>query len=463
MSPCPASRFALIAAAALVLHADGMIAPPASLTARTRSASPQLPRPTVSPNVHVSATLPSSPFNEVVIVAHPTDPRRLLACAMLEPGPERSVRSAGWVSTDHGATWSPPLVTTAHWANDPTCAWSSNGTALFVHKVNDGAPTPAGTVNSDFDYLGIERSPDNGRTWRPMVRGPQVNDRPFVAIDASDGAMYVAYNGHLHGEQQRHDNVDFRNTVALMRSDDDGQTFAPPAQRALMDQTETAGSNAGMDAVVVLPDRSIAVLYTHMTLAAPTAGRAAKSTGKPTVARSALMLARSTDSGRTLAPPTLVAEVHSGYNLPHARGITGTMAIDTSTGPHRGRLYVAWADFVTGRGHILLTHSDDAGQNWSAPRFVNDDSTTRLPNGGPDHSMATVAVNRDGVVGVLWYDRRDYPAGDGYLPRFTASTDGGETWGQSVPVSTAANSRASQRTGAYLANGGDTAGLTAAA
>ncbi|MEO6446576.1 MAG: sialidase family protein [Gemmatimonadaceae bacterium] len=465
----PAVKYVLIALAviALVVQAGevfGAVAGTPSLRrAFTSRTAQQGLRTTVSPNIHVSAPRPSSPFNEVVIAAHPTDPRRLLACAMLEPGPNRSVKSAAWVSADGGRTWSAPVITTAHWANDPTCAWDAQGTAFFLHKVNDGNPPPAGAVNSDFDYLGIERSPDDGRSWHPMVRGPQVNDRPFVAIDAADGALYVAYNGHLHGEQQQHTNASFRNTVALMRSDDGGQTFAPPAQCALMDQTETAGSNAGMDAVVVLPDRSVAVLYTHMTLAAPTAAGAATLTGKPTVVSSTLMLARSTDGGRTLAPATAVAEVSSGYNLPHARGITGTMAVDASSGPHRGRLYVTWADFATGRGHILLTHSDDAGQTWFATRTVNDDSTTRLPNGGPDHSMATVAVNRDGVVGVLWYDRGDFPTGDGYLPRFAASVDGGRTWGASVAVSTAPNSSAAHRSGDYLPNGGDTAGLTAAA
>ena len=418
---------------------------------------------TVSANVHVSATRPSSPFNEVVIAAHPTDSRRLLACSMLEPEPNRRVKSAAWISADAGRTWSAPIVTTAYWANDPTCGWSADGTAIFTHKVNDGTPTPVGSVNSDLDYLGLELSRDAGRTWLPMVRGPQVNDRPFMAIDGTNGALYVAYNGHLHGEEQRHDNASFRNTVALIRSDDGGATFGAPAQRALMDQTASAGSNAGMDGVVILPDGSVAMLYTHMTLAEQRKGETASPTGKPTVVSSALMLARSTDGGRTLAVPTLVARVHSGYNLAHARGITGTIAVDTSRGPHRGRLYVTWADFASGRGEILLTSSDDAGATWSTPRPVNDDAGTRLPNGGPDHSMATIAVNGAGVVGVLWYDRREFPAAEGYRPRFAASLDGGASWSPSVAVSTAPNARAAQQGPDYLPNGGDTAGLAAAA
>jgi hypothetical protein len=76
--------------------------------------------------------------------------------------------------------------------------------------------------------------------------------------------------------------------------------------------------------------------------------------------------------------------------------------------------------------------------------------------------MATVAVNNDGTVGVLWYDRREFPAGDGYRPRFAASRDGGAQWSTSVAVSTAPNAAAAQRGDGYMPNGGDTAGLAAA-
>jgi hypothetical protein len=210
-----------------------------------RSGAAQRSEVIVGPNVQVSSSRPRSPYNEGVIAGHPTDARRLIACSMLEPGPNRSVKSAAWVSVDAGRSWSRPNVTTAHWANDPTCGWDASGTAYFVHKTNDGYPTPAGAVNSDFDYLGIERTRDNGRSWLPMIRGPQTNDRPFMALDQQRRSLYVAYNGHVHGEENRHDNASFRNTVALMRSDDGGATFNAAAQRALMDQTEVAGSNAG--------------------------------------------------------------------------------------------------------------------------------------------------------------------------------------------------------------------------
>lgn len=470
MSALILSPLALAAFASDAVRAtapDPRFAPPAHLA---RSAAHAISlhlqvSPIVGENFHISAARPSSEFNEVVLAAHPTDARRLLACAMLEPGVGRTVKSAAWVSSDAGRSWSAPHVTTAHWANDPTCVWGRDGSALFLHKVNDGAPTPPTAVNSDFDFLGVERSRDAGRSWATMVAGPQTNDRPFAAVDLTSGALYVAYNGHLHGEDSTHETQNFRNTVALIRSDDAGTSFRAPAQRGLMDQNATAGANAGMDGIVVMPNGTVGVLYTHMTLAASTSDGGRTSTGKPTVARSALMFARSSDGGRTLAPPSLVANISSGYNRPHTRGVTGTLAVDASGGAHRGRLYVSWADFATKRGQIVLTYSDDAGQRWSTPRFVNDDSLALRDNGSAaEHSMATVAVNRDGVVAVMWYDRREYAEGEGYRPRLAISRDGGETWSASIPLSSAPNEkRAQRRPNEWMPNGGDTAGLSAMA
>jgi hypothetical protein len=81
-----------------------------------------------------------------------------------------------------------------------------------------------------------------------------------------------------------------------------------------------------------------------------------------------------------------------------------------------------------------------------------------------DDFVPTLEVNRDGIVGLLWYDRRDNPDNRGYYARFTASRDGGVTWLPSVRVSASpfvAGAVAAKS--AFAANGGDTAGLTATA
>src|SRR5438309_652707 len=110
----------------------------------------------------------------------------------------------------------------------------------------------------------------------------------------------------------------------------------------------------------------------------------------------------------------------------------------------------------------MSSYSTNKGKTWSAAKVVSDDQPA-AGGRGPDDFMATPAVNRDGVVGMLWYDRRDNPDNVGYYARFSASLDGGETWLPSVRVSESANTNlpdGNQKSiGAFSSSGGHTAGL----
>jgi hypothetical protein len=112
-----------------------------------------------------------------------------------------------------------------------------------------------------------------------------------------------------------------------------------------------------------------------------------------------------------------------------------TLAADASDGPFRDRIYTVWPDLRSGRAEVLLAYSADGGRTWSSPRIVNDDGLRLQSPHGPDHLQPVVAVNSAGVVGVMWYDRRERPDELGWDVRFTASLDGGETFLPSVKVS----------------------------
>lgn len=99
-------------------------------------------------------------------------------------------------------------------------------------------------------------------------------------------------------------------------------------------------------------------------------------------------------------------------------------AVDMSEGPHRGRVYVCWADQRNGEDNvdIFLAYSDNKGDTWSKPTRVNTDKGTRhqfLP------WMTTDPLT--GIVYVVFYDRRNYKDNqtDVYLAR---SFDGGATF-----------------------------------
>jgi len=113
-----------------------------------------------------------------------------------------------------------------------------------------------------------------------------------------------------------------------------------------------------------------------------------------------------------------------------------SLAADATTGPFRDRLYLAWPDARSGRCEILFSFSADRGDTWSAPLVVNDDQSPSQIARGSQHMLPSVAVNRSGVVGVSWYDRRDASEETRqWAARFAASIDGGETFTRSVRVS----------------------------
>jgi hypothetical protein len=107
-----------------------------------------------------------------------------------------------------------------------------------------------------------------------------------------------------------------------------------------------------------------------------------------------------------------------------------SLAIDGSSGVFKDRIYVAWADARSGNSRIMFTYSADKGETWSRSRVV--DEMPRDPTHSPDSFMPTLTVNKDGVVGLSWNDRRENPDNIGYFARFTASLDGGESFLPSV-------------------------------
>ena len=117
--------------------------------------------------------------------------------------------------------------------------------------------------------------------------------------------------------------------------------------------------------------------------------------------------------------------------LVRSDGIILDLAVDYSSGPHAGRIYVTWQDHDDnpfGDDLILLSHSDDGGRTWSAPDKVN-----QTPAGTfTDQAFEpAVHVDANGVVAVTYYDFRNDVSGDGNLTTdhwIVHSHNGGQSW-----------------------------------
>jgi hypothetical protein len=116
------------------------------------------------------------------------------------------------------------------------------------------------------------------------------------------------------------------------------------------------------------------------------------------------------------------------------------LAVDQSRGRYRDHVYAVWTDRATedGEPHILFSLFKDKGRSWTGPPLLSEQTGA----GERDYAsyLPAIAVNKDGVVAVTWYDRRGLPKGKrggfppGWNVRLRISRDGGETWQPSVLV-----------------------------
>lgn len=104
-----------------------------------------------------------------------------------------------------------------------------------------------------------------------------------------------------------------------------------------------------------------------------------------------------------------------------------------------GTLYVAWNDGtdrisdthsnlgVYNFSDILLASSTDGGNNWSAPVRVNDNAEDVTTRHLSDQFHPAVATDKNGKIGVCFYDRRNDPL-NFLIGRTCAMSMDGNTW-----------------------------------
>ncbi len=216
--------------------------------------------------------------------------------------------------------------------------------------------------------------------------------------------------------------------IDLFRSADGGNSFLGPLKVAA---TEPKHIVEGMGNGVVLSDGTFVAVtgeqedednYDH---------------ARPYKAIGRILVVSSKDGGQSFSPPVTVSNWYTNLEHKITSSALPVLAVDSTNGPFKDRLYAVWGDLRSGRKEVYLSFSSDQGKTWSAATTVNDDRPRADLADTPDNFMPTVAVNSAGIVGVMWYDRRDHADNLGYWPRFSASLDGGETFLPSVRVSEA--------------------------
>jgi hypothetical protein len=360
---------------------------------------------------------------ECIAAAHPTEAARLFVASMHDPG------VVGYYSEDGGGSWrasferkhDPDRGGRTEIICDPAAAFAPDGSLHFVcmrYWVPDRPPAPK-LGDPDVGRLEFTRSADGGKTWGAPKGLPTYTDRPWLAVDGSAGK----YRGRLYC---------FATTdkPVLHVSKDQGKTFAAPltgvVKRGLLPRPVNP---------VVVTDGTLVMLCgldpQNYVLDA-TDPRA----------RVQVLTFLSRDGGASLEEGAPVATFWGDgcFRFPQ-------LAADTTTGKYRDRLYAVWTDGALLnrarriQARVIFSSSKDKGRSWSDPRVLSEQPTT--PQGGKDYAafLPSIAVNKDGIVAVSWYDRRSVadPPGDRGFPvgwdvRLRLSSDGGETWWPSVRV-----------------------------
>ena len=352
----------------------------------------------VSAGTHISSDSPRTPFVETFLAINPRNPKNLVAASMV--GTEGAVVSRVYASRDGGLMWqrarSATDVNPIFKGADPTVYFDSEGTAFFSTLQTEG--------------LGISRSTDGGFTWGdPIIVLGGHDDREFMAFDDSggkfNGRIYVgAATRIIEKNGKRHLAID------IAYSTDHGVSFSPGT---ITTGDWQSGEYLDLSDPLVTPEGKLVVpfeSYSYPPLPGPSHA-------------SQLWTMVSQDGGHTFSPalpgPSVTTaegfQMLKSFSFPRA-------AIDLSSGVHRGRIYITWANYNSKRYAIAIAHSDDLGMTWAPPVVVNDNQSEGDP------ANPAIAVNKDGVVGVTFNDRRDDPNNSCFRLYFAASLDGGETF-----------------------------------
>jgi hypothetical protein len=287
-----------------------------------------------------------------------------------------------------------------------------------------------GNVIAAFAEMAVNGSIDGGVTWDDPVTVVQKDldfhflDKEWLAVDPSNSKnLYVTYTDfQAHGTEPDcvggTIGIEAGPDVALelVASKDGGLTWGEPVRfgrRCALN----VGENFSGTQVLVGRHGEVYVAYASVL---------------DFGADAQILFRRSADGGASFGP-----EIVAGTAIPAANPLSPqlqgffrtnvfpTLAIDNSTGPHNGNLYLVWTDasrnqiddflvdFFGGDGgyafgDIVVSRSVNGGSNWSSPALVSP-TPSHFQGAGRDQFMAGVAVDPRGNLAICYSDRRNDP------------------------------------------------------
>ena len=313
-------------------------------------------------------------------------------------------------SRDAGTSWSygrlPSYPGVVGNSGDPTLAFGPNGRLYHSYLAANAV---------GFLTVALAYSDDGGATWNGPVNASaslgglsSSLDKSWLAVDNVPGSPY---RGNIYVACTRF-TATGQDSISFVRSADGGNDWSQAAALTTLSASEAAARQMVQGSFIAIgPGGEVYVSWYDSRV-------------------DGIRIVESTDGGVTFSQPvTALSGVGfaSSYYIPGTFDVAafGQIAVDTSSGPNRGAVYVtANALNTTGTPNldVMLAHSGDGGLTWDPPVRVNNDNTTT------SQFQPAIAVAANGNVGVAFYDRRNDPNDvltDVYL---AISSDAGKTF-----------------------------------
>jgi hypothetical protein len=390
----------------------------------------------VGPTIHVSKAFPNVAHHETLAHGDPRHPGRMAVCSELFPTDSaRSflIRQNCYVTFDGGKTWDPTLKIAVGWGDQDPAVWYGKGDTVYAITLTQEYPNVALDPGPDApprhkDFTIVYRSTDGGRTWSDVGRFDNI-DRQYIVVDDTNGP----FSGRIYtvGQHGVPSISGYGPSALYMRwSADAGKTWMGPTFAAYPQGTGIAGVATGG----VFSDGTM-IGFFGLTKAGRSQSLEMDSRGP----NAELHVITTRDGGETFDKSTKIADWT--MDRPRTEGaLIGQLYVDPGSKAFKDRVYVAYPEVVDDRLQVRVSYSSDKGKTWSRPVTVNDDRTPEEKGKGPDHMLPAIGVNKDGVVMVAWYDRREAKDNLGWRPRAAVSFDGGDTFSASVPITENMNS-----------------------
>lgn len=360
--------------------------------------------------------------NSPMLLADPTDDRFVAAAYRLDaPAFSCGLQVSGNKGLGFvGVNPVPKLPDGAERCYAPEIAFDREGVLYYLFIGLEGRGNePMGVF--------LTTSADHGKSfstpWR--VLGPQ-NYMVRLAIDGTAGSSAPAGPGRLHLAWVHVTTTPGLgglppppNPILAAHSDDRGRTFSEPVQVNDGSRARVVGP-----ALSVGPDGHVHVAYYDLQ---DDTRDYLGLTGPVWDGPWSLVVATSTDGGRTFGPGALVTDK---IEPPGRVMLIYTMAPPPFVATAAGHVYLAWPDAREGDSDVFFARSVDDGRSWAPPLRANDDH----PGHPADQLLPRLGVAPGGRIDLAFLDRRNDPENRLNDVYFTYSLDGGETFAPNMRV-----------------------------